>query len=189
MRVSLYELMGGHDVLFSAANGRACFANLLALVEEPEVPSLLLLDFDRVSSATVSFLREGPLALREHLRSKGSNLYPVFANLKPAVGDSLADFLTAMRDAVFVCDLDSSGNLTGARVVGQLDAKQNLTFEAVEQLGTTTATELAEKHQGPDHVGVTAWNNRLAALAAKGLLMESRQGRSKAYTLTLEEAD
>lgn len=188
MKLSLYELMGEQDVLFSAATGRACFASFLKRLEEPDGPDLLFVDFSQITSATVSFLREGPLALREHLRSKGSNLYPVFANLNPAVADSLADFLTARRDAVFVCDLDSSGGVRSARLVGQLDAKQNLTFEAVEQLGTTTATELAEKYRGPERVGVTAWNNRLAALAAKGLLMESRQGRSKAYTVALQEA-
>lgn len=188
MKISLYDLMGGEDVLFSAASGRACLAKLLGKVEEPDAPTLLLLDFEHIASATVSFLREGPLALREHLRSKGSNLYPVFANLNPAVTDSLADFLTATRDAVFVCVLDSSGNVVNARLVGQLDAKQNLTYEAVEKLGATTATELAEKYKGPENVGVTAWNNRLAALAGKGLVMESRQGRSKTYSLTLQEA-
>lgn len=185
MQLSLHDLMDGQDVLFSAALGRACLAKLLAQVVEPDMPSPLFLDFDRVTSATVSFLREGPLALREHLRSKGSNLYPAFANLNPAVADSLADFLISTRDALFACNLDTDGSVTNPRLVGQLDAKQQLTFEAVEQLGTATAPELAQQYEGPEPVGVTAWNNRLATLAAKGLLMESQKGRSKAYTPTL----
>jgi hypothetical protein len=124
---------------------------------------------------------------RELLRTRGSQLYPVFANLTPPVSDSLADFLRSARDAVFVCDLSSSGAVTNAHLVGELEAKQSLTFDAVQRLGTVTATELAQKYRGPEEVGVTAWNNRLAALAAKGLLMEFRQGRGKAYALTLQE--
>jgi len=187
MRISLYQLMDDTDVLFSAAAGRVCLAKLISRATEPSAPSLLFLDFDRVASATVSFLREGPLALREQLRSSGSNLYPVFSNLSPAVTDSLNDYLTATRDAVFVCDLAPSGEVSKARLLGQLDPKQDLTYKAVTKMGTTTATALAEKHSGPENVGVTAWNNRLAALTAKGLLMESQQGRTKAYRVTLQE--
>lgn len=188
MRVSIEGLMDGEQVLFGVAMGRACLAKLMDKVDEPDNPEPVFLDFGSVASATVSFLREGPLGFRDLLRSRSSNLYPVFANLEPAVEDSLGEFLAAQRDAVFACDLSGSDTAGNPRVLGQLEAKQRLTFEAVRDLGEVTAGELAKQREGPEAVGVTAWNNRLAALALKGLVMEFRSGRSKVYKPALGEA-
>ncbi|NJO33858.1 MAG: hypothetical protein HC869_12650 [Rhodospirillales bacterium] len=53
--------------------------------------------------------------------------------------------------------------------------------------GAITAPELAARfsHQG---IGPTAWNNRLSALATKGLLVERKQGKSKSFSPLLEIA-
>lgn len=186
MQIEIVPLMDGEDVLFGTEMGRTCLADLLARVNEPVAPEVLFLDFKGVASATVSFLREGPLAFRNLLRSQGSNVYPVFANLAPPVSDSLGQYLTTHGDAVYECRLASDGEVEGVALLGRLEAKQDLTFWAVRELGEATAARLADHRGDSDDVGVTAWNNRLAALVGKGLLMEFRRGRSKTFRPALE---
>ena len=55
----------------------------------------------------------------------------------------------------------------------------------VEQLRHVSAPSLAAKHP---HAGIkaTAWNNRLASLANKGLLIESMEGKTKLFSLVLD---
>lgn len=185
MKIDVAELMG-EDVLFGVAAGRICLQRLMERVIEPERPTVLYLDFASVASATVSFLREGPLAFRTWLRQRGSNAYPVFANMNAVVTDSLSEFLISTRDAVMACVL-GEGKASAAQLVGQLDPKQKLTFEAVREHREVTATQLYEEHVDDEARSVTAWNNRLAALVAKGVVMEYRQGRRKHFSLTLGE--
>lgn len=183
IRIQLKDVMGGQDVLFGVPMGKQCMLKLLESTPEPEVPTIVLLDFEGVESATVSFLREGPLAYRKHLRrGSSSNLYPVFANLSEAVADSLNDFLIASPDAVFACEIGPDESVTNPRLLGQLEPMQRLTFDAVLSSEGVTATDLArEAGDGDKPVKITAWNNRLAALAQKGVLIETKEGRRKTY--------
>jgi len=65
---------------------------------------------------------------------------------------------------------------------GKLDPKQRLTFELVHERGETDASELMRAYGDREHLRhTTAWNNRLAALVGRGLLMEITQGRAKRY--------
>ena len=186
MRVGIADLMDKQDVLFGTEMGRACLARMVAETRETQEPEALFLDFGDIAAATVSFLREGPLAYRRLLRERGSTLYPVFSNLAPPVMDSLGEYLRSTRDAVFACEFSAADGATEVRVLGQLETKQELTFDAVHALGEVTATQLAHERWGGDRVGVNAWNNRLAALADKGLVMVNRVGRRKSFRLTLE---
>ncbi len=66
--------------------------------------------------------------------------------------------------------------------LGELDPKQRLTFDLVHERGETDAGALMRdfgESEGVKHT--TAWNNRLASLAALGLIIEQSQGRSKRY--------
>lgn len=179
LRVLLAELMNREDVLFGVPKGRQCLTRLLEQTMEPLEPSVVFLDFSGVASATVSFLREGPLAYRQHVRGRSSTLYPVFANLAPSVADSLGEYLTASRDAVYGCDLTARDQVTNPRLIGQLEPKQRLTFDAVEASEGVTAAELAR--QVGEEIQITAWNNRLSALVQKGLIFETSEGRRKVY--------
>lgn len=186
IRMAIADLMQGSEILFGSAMGRICLQRLLAETPSAREPKVLFLDFSRIASATVSFLREGPLAYRRLLRRERSHIYPVFANLTPPVVDSLDQFLSAGGDAVLQCEIADMQIPRNVRLLGRLDPKQDLTFAAVRELGEVTAARLAAKNSELDGVGVTAWNNRLAALNAKGLVMEFRRGRGKTYRLTLE---
>lgn len=187
MRLSIQDLMNGEESLFGVPAGRACLSKLIDKARETDGPETLFLDFAGIAAATVSFLREGPLAFRELLGSRTSDLYPVFANLTPAVADSLRDYLNAAGDAVFACELEDDEAPINVRLLGRLESKQRLAFEAVRSRSEATAAQLAEESGEDEKVGVTAWNNRLAGLVAKRLLVEVRSGRSKKFSVVLEQ--
>jgi hypothetical protein len=146
---------------------------------------VVLLDFAGVQVATGSYLREAVLGFRDHCRRSVSGLVPVVANASAVVREELNDLLVRTRDALVICDLDSSGQVTRAQVLGALEEKQSLALRLVIDRGETDAPNLASS-VSDDRIGSTGWNNRLAALAARGILTETRRGRLKRYRPVVE---
>lgn len=187
MRYRLIDLMDGRTVLPGSIPGRKLLTALIAATPSSNAPTTIFLDFDGIEVATASFLREAVVGFRDYARLSLQNIYPVVANLSPAVREELEFFIRARGDALWSCDLDAKGAVTGARVIGELDPAQRATFDAVTQLGAVSAPELATRF-AEKSIGPTAWNNRLSGLAAKGLLVERRQGKSKSFSPLLEIA-
>ena len=102
-----------------------------------------------------------------------------------AVAEELDFFVRSRGDVVWSCELDFQGTVIAARLIGQLDPAQRVTFNAVLESGAISAPELATRFADAG-IGTTAWNNRLSALANKGLLVERRQGKSKLFSPLLE---
>ena len=187
MRRSLLEF-AADQVLATPQLGKRVFG---ALVSEPIImrstaPVLYYLDFAGVEVATASFLREAIVTFRNHVREHVPQLYPVAANLTHDVQEELHDLLRERMDALAVCELDIGEQPRAARILGQLDGKQLLTLNAALKAQEIDATALLEQFAREENVGITAWNNRLAALCAKGLLIEQNLGRAKRYRPVLE---
>ena len=182
MRIDMAAVEGG-PVLTGAVNGTAALSRLVAAAPaEPQQPEPVFLDFSGVKVATASYLRESVLAFRDMVRGRRSTFYPVIANANDDVRDELAELMRTRGDALMVCTLDADGGVAEVRLIGDLDPKQRITFDLVHVRGETDAGELMRAYgesEGLKHT--TAWNNRLAALAARGLLMEISQGRAKRY--------
>jgi len=173
--------------LAGATNGRRAFGALLALtVQEPLSPEPLFLDFNGVEIATASYLRESVLHFRDAVRRQHSNLYPVVANAKEQVTEELALLIQASRGVLMTCSLDEQGVPSRAVLLGELEPMQKLTFELVNQIGETDASELMRDYNAGKTVKQTAWNNRLSALAELGLVFEVSQGRTKRYRRLFE---
>jgi hypothetical protein len=188
MRLSLREI-AQTDVLAGALNGKSVLMRLLeATLSEPAEPEPLLVDFSGIAVATASFLRESILALRDIVRSRRSNYYPVVANPNEAVRDELLELAHSRGEVLMTCVLDDGGAVISTAPIGNLDPKQQMTFEIVSERGETDAGELMRKNcDGLKHA--TAWNNRLSSLALLGLIVEISRGRSKRYRpLFLESA-
>lgn len=183
MIISMASLGGKKTkVLAGAPNGRTAFAKLLAgAVQEPLAPEPLYLDFSEIDIATASYLRESVLQFRDVIRRQRSNFYPVVANANAQVQDELALLIQASNGILMTCSLDERGTPSQAALIGNLDPKQKLTFELVNQKGETDASELMRDHGTGEAVKQTAWNNRLAALASLGLIYEVSLGRAKRY--------
>ena len=189
MILHMKDLVGA-DILAGAVNGKAVFANSVSKTSaEPKEPTALFLDFSGIEVATASALRESVIALKAYKRSIGSNLYPVLANINDNIEDEIRVLMDARNDAIIACTLDGDGRVSGARLIGDLDPKQAMTFRLVVRLNGADAGSLMKKFGEEEKTtSTTAWNNRLAGLVQRGLLREFTNGRSKFYRPLLEEA-
>lgn len=188
MKVSMAQV-GKSEVLAGALNGQKMLSKLLELIQkEPRYPELIFLDFSGVNVATASFLREAVLAFRDSVRRRRSNFYPVVANANQVIEDELKILVTAEGDALMLCLTDKKDQPRVPRLLGQLDPKQRLTFELVQQRNDTNAAELMRTCGENEGVNQNAWNNRLASLANLGLVVELSEGRSKRYRPVLAGA-
>ena len=170
------------SVLAGAPNGRRASAKMLEIASrEPATVEPLYLDFAGIEIATASFLREAVLVFRDTIRMRRSNFYPIVANANQLIVDELMILVTPNRDALMTCCLSADGIASEAALVGDLDPKQRLTFDLVNQRNETDASELMRLYGAEEDVRQTAWNNRLAALSALGLVFELSQGRAKRY--------
>lgn len=184
MRILMRELhQGDGETLAGALTGRKIFAKLIESTgTEPVEPEPVFLDFAGVNVATASFLRESVLSFRDGVRRRRSNFYPVIANASDLVAEELKVLVGSRGDVLMLCSLDADGNPHQPRLVGELDPKQRMTFDLVQQRGETGAAELMREYGEAEKTTVqTAWNNRLSALASLGLVVELSQGRMKKY--------
>lgn len=168
--------------------GREVLGKLLALTStEPQAPSALFLDFSDIEVATVSFVRESVLALRDFLRGRKSNYLPVLANANKQILDEFEIILSLKNEAFLHCHLQSDAGVTNISLLGHLDEKLRRVFGVIQERGEIDAGELQREFGAAEGVQQTAWNNRLAALAAAGLVTETSRGRAKRYWSLLKE--
>lgn len=185
LRHSLIKLTGGQTVLSGAISGRTLLSALIAATPSVAVPTPAFLDFTDIQVATASFLREAVIGFRDFARQSLGNIYPVVTNLAPSIAEELEFFVRSRGDVLWNCELGTGENVINARLIGELDPAQRSTFEAAIELGAITAPELAARF-ADQQIGPTAWNNRLSALATKGLLVERKQGKTKSFSPLLE---
>jgi len=184
--LSLFELGNRRKVLAGAIPGKSMLGKLITAVRPPTEPEPVLLSFDRVDAATGSFLREAVLGFRDYCTKTQPNLYPVVANANEVIVDELEFLLRLNGDALFTCIVDKHGKVKSSQVIGHLNDKQRLTFDAVLAAREADATTLQTKYKQTEQIQITGWNNRLSSLVAKGVLMEIKKGRSKVYRPVLE---
>lgn len=178
-------MAGRKAILTGSGPGRQLLSALVSAQPSTSAPTPVFLDFEGVEVATASFLRESVIGFRNYCRQSIPNAYPVLANLSADVSEEIEFFIKARGDALWVCDLNARGAVSHGRIIGELEPAQREAFNAAIQLGSVTAATLA-KSFSKQAIGNTAWNNRLSALAAKGLLMETRQGKTKSFNPPLE---
>lgn len=183
--------MGFDPVLSGAVNGKTAFAIMVKTIDkDPPAPAALYLDFVDVGVATASYLRESVFALKAYLRNIGSKYYPVAANANESVYDELLTIANARSDAIISCSLSAQGVVSDISLIGQLDPKQKMTFELVNELKQADAGRLMERYGEEEQItSTTAWNNRLANLASRGLIREFSRGRAKYYRPVLEVSE
>ncbi|QEX15866.1 hypothetical protein FRZ44_11540 [Hypericibacter terrae] len=174
------------DVLAGRLNGRRAFGAALEHLPVLTEPTLVLLNFAGVMLATSSYLSEVLLPLRDHLRARHHPGYAVAANLTDKVREEIEEMLRRSGDALLTCSSEAGGHIRNVQLCGRLDEKLQETLSLVSQKGETTAAQLYEESRTVDSIGATAWNNRLASLAAKSLIVEVLQGRTKKYRPVLE---
>jgi len=182
-RLTVIELTNQTTSLAGSIPGRNLLAKLIESVKSPTVPSPVFLDFAGVESATASYLRESVMGFRDYCLRSRLPLYAVVANAHPDIIEELEIVLAAENDAILACSLSPENDATAVRIFGPLDHTQRITLDEVSKRGQVDAITLS---QTSDEVGSTAWNNRLVALAGKGLVIEEKKGRGKYYRPVVE---
>ena len=183
MRLSM-TLYAQNGVLAGSLDGQLAFADLLRKTKIPAEPEVCFLDFAGIDVVTTSFLRSSVVAYRNYARSTWSFIYPICANLAPRVREEFESFLAVRGDAFVICTTDAEDRTTNVEIIGKVDGKQGVALQGVLELGEVDAPGL-RAHANED-VAPTAWNNRLGALVAKGILIEVGSGRNKRYRPVLE---
>jgi hypothetical protein len=153
----------------------------------PAQPTAWLWDCQDVAACSPSFGRECFVTLQGLLRAQRSTLLPVVAN---ANSDLREDFRVIWKDAgtgIVTCRTDAMGRTCDVGLLGAVEPHLEDTFVLVLERGETDARELKTAHEAKTGIGQTAWNNRLAALAAMGALVEEPAGRVKRYRPIVQE--
>lgn len=188
IRYPIHSIAASRATLAGTAMGRQMLAQLIAETRPITVPTIAYLDFGGIDIATGSFLREAVLGFRDFGRNAIGTLYPVLANANAAIEEELSIYLKDRNDAIWACSLKEDGTASDAHILGDLDLVQISTLQLISQHKPISAPELS-KMRPNEGIGTTAWNNRLATLAAKGILMEVKQGKSKLFTPVMETTD
>lgn len=187
VRHRIFELMDGRQVLSGGIVGRKLLTTLIETTPSATSPTRVFLDFESINVVTASFLRESIMGFRDYVRLSLSNVYVVVANLSPSALEELEFFVRARGDALWICELDAQEKVLAPRMLGELDPAQQATFKAVSEIGSASAPGLALRFSDLG-IGATAWNNRLSGLTSKGLLVESRVGKTKTFSPLLESS-
>jgi len=177
---------GSDAILAGRLTGQRAFVSSLEQFPELAEPSLVLLDFRGVDLATSSYLSEVLLPLRDHLRLRRQPGYAVAANVEEKVLEEIEEMLRRTGDAFLTCATDAIGSIIEIQLCGRLEEKLFETLKLVSAKRETTAAELYREFRTTDPVRATAWNNRLASLADKSLVVEILNGRTKKYRPVLE---
>ena len=186
IRYALFDIASRRATLAGSAMGRQMLASLISETVPVTKPTVAFLDFAGIDLATGSFLREAVLGFRDFSRNAIGTLYPVLANANGTIEEELSIYLKDRNDAIWACALSGDNKVTNPRLLGQLDTAHRTTLQLIMDYHRISAPELARRR--PDEgVGVTAWNNRLATLAAKGIVMEFKEGKTKAFTAVMED--
>jgi hypothetical protein len=185
VRISMLKA-GSEPVLAGRLSGQRTFVAALEQLPELVEPALVVLDFNGVALATSSYLSAVLIPLRDHLRLRRQPGYAIAVNLSEKVREEVDEMLRRSGEVFLTCAMDAGGQISCVELCGKLDEKLEETLKLVTRKRETTAAQLHEESRVLDPVGATAWNNRLASLAAKSLVVEILQGRTKRYRPVLE---
>jgi hypothetical protein len=180
MIMRVRELVDGDPVIAGSSTGRRLFAKLIDLaMSKSGGPAVMVLSFAGIEVATSSCLRECVVEFRQRVREMKPDTYVVVADLSENVEEELRGLLSQIGEAIWVFETKRN-KVVDQRLIGRLDPKLMETLEVIRAKKRVDAQALwkAEKSQS---VGVTAWNNRLATLSKQGLVIETREGKTKIY--------
>lgn len=185
IRFLILPIASSKATLAGTAMGRQMLAQLISEMQPVTEPTVAYLDFSGVDIATGSFLREAVLGFRDFSRNAIGMLYPVVANANHTIEEELSVYLKDRNDAIWACSLDDKGDAKNSHILGELDAAQSSTLQLISEHSPISAPQLS-KLCPQEKIGTTAWNNRLAMLTAKGILMELKSGKTKMFTTVME---
>jgi hypothetical protein len=138
--------------------------------------SVVILDFAGTEVVTTSFFMGGPWALWEREQVEQ---YPLLANLPEDALDDI-DIVTRMTGNPVWTGLATGDRFHEPALIGDLEEADGLVISRIFERGSTSAADMVESG---GRIGATGWNNRLAALWHRKVLMRVKTGRLFVYTV------
>jgi len=169
--------------LAGAADGIAWFQCARARLDAAE-SGLHAIDFATVRLATVSWVREAVLALQKYAAAMRPDILFIVTNLSDLVREELAVAVEATGSIIIAADLTFELRVRNPVLMGLLDPALGETLRIVSGLQEFDASLVS---RALPRVGLSAANNRLAALETKGILKSERRGRTRVYRPVLED--
>lgn len=183
--LDVFELYGSQTLAGTGA-GKAFLPILLQAASFPS-QAIVAVDFRRTDLVTASFFRMSFKAFRDYARNQ-ADFFPVHICKNKATLEEVEAYADDVGDVFLFAELDAKGELVKPHLVGTLDEKQVRTLRALEEIVESDAAGLFTKFpETPPLATSAAWSNRLASLAAKGLVSEKTVGRSKLFKPILKE--
>ena len=176
----------GSKTLAGTVAGKAFFPKLLEVAADMPVGAVLAIDFRKTDLVTASFFRSSFKPLRDYARRQ-ADFYLVYVCRERATIEEVQAYAEDVADAFLFADIDATGEFAHPFLVGTIESKQLAALVALGELGEADAPTLLKKFPDPSVSSSNAWNNRLAALSEKGLVIERVEGRSKVYRPILKE--
>ncbi len=167
-------------ILAGAGNGQAFLPQLISTLSGVSPNAIVVLDLRRVEIVTASFFRAAFRAFRDHARS-ACHLFPVLANANSTTKEEIHLYAESTGDAFIHVTLNKRGEVESPTLLGKIDDKQARALQVLLETGETHAADLCQKYPETPSVSSSAWSNRLAPLAVKGILFERTEGRLKKY--------
>ena len=168
--------------LAGAASG-AMWSQAVRPIIESAAPGLHALDFTGVRVATVSWLREGVLAIKNYSHAVRPDVMLLVVNLPELVREELVVALEATSGVMIGAELSQELEIHAPCVLGRLDLALGETLRVVQHEREFDAPFVSRE---VPNLALSAANNRLAAIESKGILKSERHGRGRIYRPVLE---
>jgi hypothetical protein len=188
MRIPVQKTADGESILAGSRAGKRLFGRLVEIIVPVRAAVPLYLDFVGIEAATASYLRESIVALNSYNLSRNNNLFVVAANAEDPVEEELEFCLKAQNGIMLSCSLGDRNQVSKVRLLGSLDSKLEPAFSYVYENGEGDAATIWQHFREQEPIKINAWNNRLAALSALGVVIEEARGRGKYYRPVVMES-
>jgi hypothetical protein len=165
-------------ILAGAPAGKCDFPHIerFILGAVPLSGALVVLDFEGITVLSSSYFTAAFWPLWS--QTFGIEIYPVLANLGPAIEEDARLSLLVLKTAAWVTSW-SAGERSQYSKLGQLDSTLEKALEAVQDARSATAADLLKYDSS---IGMTAWSNRLSALFQQRLVRREKDGRRLIYS-------
>lgn len=164
--------------------GKKHYARIWEMLTDVVPGDMVLLNFKDVDVVTGSWISAMLVPFYRRAADPNIDLFPVLCNAHQDWLDDLSLVAKWTHQCFLVADRIHT-TPRRAVLIGTLDPGQRITLEAVIEIAEVTGAAL-ERQRAKDHIGATAWNNRLKDLHEKRLLRRIKRGREQVYSPVVE---
>lgn len=179
VRIDVVEVVGRRELAGRAA-AEADYPALYHEERRTQPGDVVAFDIGRATSLTVSYFLAGLWPFWVTPSHADPDRFPVLVNAAPLAIEEVEFALKHVRAAVWAGRWLEGRGLSDVKLLGGLDPPFGDVLDQLVRSGEASAAGLAAA-SAEQRVGITAWNNRLAALHRLRLVRRQKRGRRLMY--------